>query len=294
MPATHLIRVDLPAPLSPTSAITWPAFTWKSTWSSATTAPKCLDTPRSSNSGCSSLNAPPPLRHQGAPQRGAPYTRCWSLDPSLLAQGREFPNAQLAALDESVLDHRVLDVVLRHRDRLQEDRRRLLGLVGALRVGLRLLTLRQRDRHLGRGGGLLLDRLVDRHVLLTGEEVLDPLDGGVLPGDRDVRELAGLERRDGGVRQPVVRRDRRVDLVVRLLEELLEDRQRLLVVPLLDRLVRALLVRAVLVERVENPVVALRQQGRVVVLGPAVQLGDDGGLEPLLLDPIDEVQAHLP
>ena len=28
----HLISVDLPAPLSPTSAMTSPGATWKSTW----------------------------------------------------------------------------------------------------------------------------------------------------------------------------------------------------------------------------------------------------------------------
>ena len=51
MPATHLISVDLPAPLSPTSAITSPARTSKSTSVSACTEPKLFEMPRSSSSG---------------------------------------------------------------------------------------------------------------------------------------------------------------------------------------------------------------------------------------------------
>ena len=51
MPATHLISVDLPAPLSPTSAITSPARTSKSTSVSAWTEPKLFETPRSSSNG---------------------------------------------------------------------------------------------------------------------------------------------------------------------------------------------------------------------------------------------------
>src|SRR3954449_3346980 len=51
MPATHLISVDLPAPLSPTSAMTSPARTSKSTSVSACTEPKFFDTPRSSRRG---------------------------------------------------------------------------------------------------------------------------------------------------------------------------------------------------------------------------------------------------
>ena len=53
MPAMHLISVDLPAPLSPTSAITSPAFTSKSTSLSACTEPKLLEMPRSSSVGVS-------------------------------------------------------------------------------------------------------------------------------------------------------------------------------------------------------------------------------------------------
>src|SRR5919106_2133577 len=50
-PETILIKVDLPAPLSPSSASTSPARTSKLTSSSAVTGPKCLDRPSSRSSG---------------------------------------------------------------------------------------------------------------------------------------------------------------------------------------------------------------------------------------------------
>src|SRR5664280_2778583 len=53
IPATHLIRVDLPAPLSPTSAMTSPLFTSKSTSVSAWTEPKAFEMLRRSRSGAS-------------------------------------------------------------------------------------------------------------------------------------------------------------------------------------------------------------------------------------------------
>src|SRR4051812_21321172 len=75
MPAMHLISVDLPAPLSPTSAIVSPARTSKSTSFSAWTEPNDFETFRSSRSGVSlirggegreaTLDEPPP-EHQSA------------------------------------------------------------------------------------------------------------------------------------------------------------------------------------------------------------------------------------
>src|SRR5215467_7791634 len=53
MPATHLMRVDLPAPLSPTSAITSPERTSKSTSVSACTDPNVFERSRISRSGVS-------------------------------------------------------------------------------------------------------------------------------------------------------------------------------------------------------------------------------------------------
>src|SRR2546428_803884 len=53
VPATHLISVDLPAPLSPTSDMTSPFRTSKSTSVSAWTEPNDLEMPRSSRRGVS-------------------------------------------------------------------------------------------------------------------------------------------------------------------------------------------------------------------------------------------------
>src|SRR5450756_671536 len=51
----HLVRTDLPAPLSPHSAVTCPAGRSRSTPDSAWTAPKCLLIPRNLSNG----SAPP-------------------------------------------------------------------------------------------------------------------------------------------------------------------------------------------------------------------------------------------
>src|SRR3954453_15743860 len=55
MPAIDLISVDLPAPLSPTSAITSPSRTSKSTSISACTVPKFFETARQSSWGVEAL-----------------------------------------------------------------------------------------------------------------------------------------------------------------------------------------------------------------------------------------------
>src|ERR1044071_5573818 len=86
MPAMHLISVDLPAPLSPTSAMTSPGATWKSTWYRACTAPKLFDTPRNSRIGLS-LTSTPPKERGGDPSRGmGPHS---PLEPDCLALGLE-------------------------------------------------------------------------------------------------------------------------------------------------------------------------------------------------------------
>src|SRR6516165_249773 len=59
-PDTVLIRTDLPAPLSPASAVTLPAGTVKSTVLRAWTAPNALLSPRSSSSSVSSSMSVPP------------------------------------------------------------------------------------------------------------------------------------------------------------------------------------------------------------------------------------------
>src|SRR3954447_16580087 len=277
MPATHLTSVDLPAPLSPTRAMTSPLRTSKSTPRRACTAPNRLCTPRSSSSGVS-LNASRSFQEVGgAPRRAAPPPWVAGLgDPRRRAVLGVLALADVAGLQEAVLDDGVLDVVLGDRDGGQQDGGRALALVLRAVVGRGLLALGQRDGELGGRVGLLLDRLVDRHALLAGEDVLDALGRGVLPGDRLLAELAGVERRDDRVGQAVVRRQHAVALVARLLEHLLEDRKRLLVVPLGHRLVRALRELAGAVERIEHAVVAVGEQRRVVVRRRAVELGDGG------------------
>src|SRR5918911_608630 len=180
MPAMHLMSVDLPAPLSPTRAITSPARTLKSTWVRACTAPNDLEMPRSSSTG--PPTRPPAL---GRPSSGRPSAAVMS-DPRLLAGLGVLARAELVALDEPVGEDGVLDVVLGHRDRGEQRRRR--------------------------------------------------------------------------VAQGVVGRQHAVDLVRRLLQHLLEDGQRLLVVPAGNRLVGDLDGLAVLVHRLEDRVVALREQ----------------------------------
>src|SRR5450631_39265 len=51
MPAMHLVSTDLPAPLSPHSAVTLPDGRSRSTWYSAWTAPKCLSSSLTLRSG---------------------------------------------------------------------------------------------------------------------------------------------------------------------------------------------------------------------------------------------------
>src|SRR5262249_46448312 len=54
MPAMHLMSTDFPAPLSPASAVTFPAGRSRSTSRSACTATKCLLMPRRRSSGACS------------------------------------------------------------------------------------------------------------------------------------------------------------------------------------------------------------------------------------------------
>src|SRR3954451_23972501 len=129
MPAMHLIRVDLPAPLSPTSAVTSPARTVKSTPLSASTAPKCLRTPCSWSSGTSWFTS----AHLLLPA---------SCEPVLLAQRDEPARADLLYGTEPRADHGLLHICPGHRDRREQhrryvvitgpDRRRLLLRLAAL------------------------------------------------------------------------------------------------------------------------------------------------------------------
>src|SRR4029077_6610911 len=121
----HLTSVDLPAPLSPTSAITSPLRTSKSTSVSACTEPNVFDRPRISRSGVSlmvrlgtTVEAP-----------GGASTVVTDLPAVLLVR----PGAHVAALQELVREE---PCVVRLGDRHNRDhqRRLLLAAVRARRV----------------------------------------------------------------------------------------------------------------------------------------------------------------
>src|SRR6185503_2911716 len=136
MPAMHLMSVDLPAPLSPTRAITSPSRTSKSTSVSACTEPKVFDRPRISRSGVSLMGRlGRQWRHPEVPP---------PLSVDLLAVLLVLPGAHVAALQELVREE---PRVVRLGDRHNRDhqRRLLLAAVRARRVRLRRLSLEQGD-----------------------------------------------------------------------------------------------------------------------------------------------------
>src|SRR5436305_7321068 len=110
MPPTHLTSVDLPAPLSPTRAVTSPAYTVKSTSRRTCTAPKLLLIPCSSNSGVVMDSSGIGGRCPGTRGRGRRDTER-SADPGRRALGGVRPGAQVVLGHVPVGDV-VLDVVL--------------------------------------------------------------------------------------------------------------------------------------------------------------------------------------
>src|SRR5881397_3385274 len=151
MPATHLISVDLPAPLSPTSAITSPSRTSKSTSLSAWTDPNDFEIPRSWRIGVSLTVSGflPQSRWRRPPRAPPPVGPLW-----LLAELRELADADVALLQELVLEEPRV-VGLRDRDDLQGDGRLFLAAVLAEPVDPgHLLVLQQRDGRLGGCVGL--------------------------------------------------------------------------------------------------------------------------------------------
>src|SRR6185437_2377197 len=101
MPAMHLISVDLPAPLSPTSAMTSPFLTSKSTSESACTEPYDFETSRSWRRGVSSLTEP--CSYQKLPVE-APTSDASTSRVLLLAVLRVLADAHVASLQELVLE----------------------------------------------------------------------------------------------------------------------------------------------------------------------------------------------
>src|SRR5436853_328265 len=194
MPATHLISVDLPAPLSPTSAITSPSRTSKSTPWSACTEPKLFETSRSSRVGGFAF-----IRlfyKRWSAPGGTPHR----ID-RLLAVLRVLAVADLAALQEALLEEQLV-VRFRDPDRGQQDRLRAADL--AVHAGDRL-ALDDRDRGLRRGVRLLADRLVDGAALPAREDELHSGRRRILAGERDRLQAMRLQRRDHGACEPVVR-----------------------------------------------------------------------------------------
>src|SRR5436309_578066 len=120
MAAMLLIRVDLPAPLSPTSAITSPARTSKSTSVSACTTPNDFETPLSSSVG-----------EMEAPRWGASASVTVTRRTLSLAQLLVNADADLRLLQSSGLEEDLV-VRLRDPDRLQVDGRNVADLVVCL------------------------------------------------------------------------------------------------------------------------------------------------------------------
>src|ERR671934_1662034 len=260
------MSVDLPAPLSPTSAITSPSRTSKFTASSACTAPKLFETSRSSRVG-RGVAFTRVFYNGGALPRERPHRA-----DRLLAELLVLAVADLAALQEALLEEQLV-VRLRDPDRREQDRLRAADLAVHARD---LLALDDRDRGGRRGVRLLADRLVDGSALPAREDELHARRRRVLAGERDRLQAVRLQRRDHRTGETVVRGDGGVDLVAVANEDLVEDPpslDRIPVRPLVARL--RLLEGAALVQRAQDRVVAALEELRVVVLDVAVQLADD-------------------
>src|SRR5712692_11448309 len=240
----HLVSTDLPAPLAPARAVTWPAGRSRSTAYRACTAPKCFSRPRTLSSGSvaegesrvtcateSIVRCPRRCRRARYAAASINY-RLLLRDAVGAAHGGGDRLAERGLVDEAVLDDRGSHVRLVGPQRNQERR----GLRGA-----RLARLRRRGAVDERGGrsqagaedgregdrvpGFQINGLVHSAALVTGEDVFNAPKAGVLA---DGRNLVGgnvvlLQNRDDRVREPVVRLDRGVDLRVRGVL-LLEDR----------------------------------------------------------------------
>src|SRR6187200_1509961 len=122
MPATLLISVDLPAPLSPTSAITSPGGTSKSTSVSACTEPNDLVMPRSWRRSGVSLTDGASYHGKG---RGRPVRAPPRSGLRLLAVLLVLAHADLAALQVPRCQQ-LPPVGLRNRHRLDDVRRQPL------------------------------------------------------------------------------------------------------------------------------------------------------------------------
>src|SRR4051794_14268979 len=303
MPATPLIRVLLPAPLSPTRAVTRPSRTSRSTPLRTSTAPKLFLMPRRLRIGV-------PRSPRGASvwvaviSRNLPGRRGWvdeddvvrvpaprrprgrqtqirSADSCRSTHGGVLTGADVGCLLVALVDDLLHAVLV---DRLGRGQRGLdvlaelrvrNGLAGEL-VGAGLVALDDVDRQLRGQVGLEVGVLVDGHALGAGEDPLQALDRGVLTGDRDLaREVVRREPGDDAAGHGVVGRHDAVDLAVVLGVQTVERVGRLLVVPLTGDVTDELVVARVDL-RLEGLFVALLEQRGVVVRGRTVDVDDVG------------------
>src|SRR6478752_709668 len=311
MPAMPLIRVLLPAPLSPTRAVTGPGRTSRSTPRSTCTAPKLFWMPRRLSSGssdaitgaCSVAGTDTGISSAGG--MGGPGGRPWAarvwkrgsgarpgrngppswrlalLDAVLLAGLLELVDTDVGCLLEAVVDDR-LHLVRGdpHRDG-QRGRDVLAGLgvldgagrQGGGRVGV---TVDQGDGEVRGRLGLEVGVLVDRAALVAGEHVLQTLDRSVLTSGRDLSGRAVvLHAGDDAAGHRVVGGHDAVDLALVLGVQLLVGVAGLRRVPE-SALVTDELVVARVDLRLEGLFVALLEQRGVVVVRVAVDVDDVG------------------
>src|SRR5258706_3366959 len=274
-----LMSVDLPAPLSPTSAATSPAWTSKSTSVRASTAPNRFVTPLTSRSGRS-----------GAAVAEAVVTLSLFLlllDPELLARSGVGARADLRRRPVLVGDNRRLDRV--GHDRFDRDLERrdvdLAVVLGRVRVRP-LLALEQVNGPLRGRRSQRLDRLVDRHVLVSDEDPLDAGQLGVLARRRPGRRSnsGALHRRDCATSGAVIGG---VDANETVLADC-ADRLVHLGLRLGGRPVRRVVLLCNLeAALVDDAVSALLEQLRVVVRRGSVD-HDDRALLAVLLELVDQ------
>src|SRR4051794_31017009 len=127
MPEIALTRVDLPAPLSPTSATTSPARASKSTSSKACTGPKRLLTPSSASRAPfeGSISALAPAEWRSGPPGAARFLPVLLRDSGRLACACVLARADVGGLQVAALDDG-LGVVPEDCLRLVDHRRDLL------------------------------------------------------------------------------------------------------------------------------------------------------------------------
>src|SRR5713101_1047601 len=279
IPAMVLIRTDFPAPLSPARAVTWPAGTSRSTLTSAWTAPKLLLMPRKPSSGWLALAA---TGSASAIDPSVPAIRTLRLaDTRGRAGGRRRSDADIGCLGGTVLHHRGRHVLRRDPYWSQVHRLHIgvgLGVLGGRihQSGGRALAGSQIQSEGGGRLGLQIDGLVDGPALEAGQHVDEANLRRVLPCRRERLglDLLALQVRDNGVGIVVVGRHDGVHVGMGselLGEGGLRDCRR----PCSRRLTD-LGVSAVGEQWVDDAVVTLGEQGRVVVSGVAVHHEDVG------------------